>query len=397
MPEKLGCSNCGSDRVSLFYELKQIPVHSVVLMRSQEEALGIERADINLGFCDTCGFIGNFAFQENLINYAAEYESTQAYSPTFTTFHQQLATHFINRYDLHGKDIIEIGCGHGEFLKLLCRLGNNRGLGFDPAYRRDTENERENGDVRFINDYYSEKYADSPADFIASKMTLEHIFETRAFMSQLRRALGSNTGAIVFVQVPDATRILGETAFWDIHYEHCCYFTPTSLSTVFQESGFDVIDVRRAYYDTYLIAEAKPRTTTNEHPVSEKQDLAEVRALVAHFKKNYAGITARWKERIRELQESGQRTVLWGSSSKATAFLSTLGVVDGIEYVVDINPFRQETFMPGTGQRIVSPEFLREYRPDNIIVINPIYCDEVQKTIDSVGVKARLTTPQEEI
>ena len=396
MSEKLSCSNCGSNHVSLFYELKQIPVHSVVLMRSQEKALEIERADINLGFCETCGFIVNTAFQEILINYAAEYESTQAYSPIFNNFHQQLATHFINRYNLHGKDIIEIGCGHGEFLKLLCRLGNNRGVGFDPAYRRGTQDERENGDVRFVNDYYSEKYTDLPADFIVSKMTLEHIYETRAFTKQLRRAIANNAEAIVFVQVPDATRILAETAFWDIHYEHCCYFTPTSLSTVFQESGFDVIDVRRAYYDTYLIVEAKPRVASG-HAASKKQGLAEVRALVTHFTKNCAGITARWKESIRELRGAGQRTVIWGSSSKATAFLTTLGIEDGIEYVVDINPFRQETFMPGTGQRIVSPEFLREYRPDNIIVINPIYWDEVQETIDSMGVKARLTTPQEGI
>lgn len=396
MPETLSCSNCGSSRVSLFYELKQVPVHSVVLMRSREEAMNIERGDINLGFCDTCGFIGNFTFDVNLINYSAEYESTQAYSPTFNTFHHQLATHFINRYDLHGKSIIEIGCGQGEFLQLLCRLGNNHGLGFDPAYRRDTEDTLEHGAVRFVSDYYSEKYADTPADFIASKMTLEHIFETRDFVSQLRRALDNNTNAIVFVQVPDATRILGECAFWDIHYEHCCYFTPASLANVFQISGFELIDVRRAYYDTYLIIEAKPITASRGVERSRKNDLKEVRNLVEHFKKYYSEITARWNDRIKTLHRAGQRTVIWGSSSKATAFLSTLGIEDEIEYVVDINPSRQETFMPGTGQRIVSPKFLREYRPDNIIVINPIYCEEVQKTLDTLEVKAHLAIPQDE-
>ena len=39
----------------------------------------------------------------------------------------------IRRYDLRGKEVIEIGCGKGEFLSLLCEVGDNRGVGFDPA------------------------------------------------------------------------------------------------------------------------------------------------------------------------------------------------------------------------------------------------------------------------
>ena len=229
MTQILDCPNCGSNQTSLFYKLRQVPVHSVVLMRSRQEALAVQQGDISLGFCDDCGFIGNFDFQEDLLDYAAEYESTQAYSSQFNVFHQQLAEQLIDRYDLHNKKIVEIGCGNGEFLELICRLGNNRGLGFDPAHQRDILDDKDSGRVEFIRDYYSEKYSHIHADFVISKMTLEHIFETQRFVKQLRCALGSNSEGIVFVQVPDATRILEEAAFWDIHYEHCCYFTPGVL------------------------------------------------------------------------------------------------------------------------------------------------------------------------
>jgi hypothetical protein len=397
MSERFSCPSCGSTSISLFYEVAQIPVHSVVLMHCKEEAQRIACGDIRLGLCHTCGLIANFAFQENLLNYAAEYESTQAYSPTFGTFHHQLATQLIARHDLYGKHIVEIGCGRGEFLKLLCRLGDNRGLGFDPAYGRGMDEDTETGNVKFIRDYYSEEYTDLPADFIVCKMTLEHIFETRAFAGLLRRALGSNTAAIVFVQVPDATRILKEAAFWDIHYEHCCYFTPTSLWALFQESGFYPIVVRRAYHDTYLIIEARPKTASKEYSLSGKAKVAEVEALVDHFEREIEGATARWKKSIRALNSGKQRVVIWGSSSKATAFLTTLGIASGIDYVVDINPYRQGTFMPGTGQRIVAPDFLKEYQPNDIIVINPIYCEEVTNTIEALGIKARVTTPQEKV
>jgi len=32
--------------------------------------------------------------------------------------------------------------------------------------------------------------------------------------------------------------------------------------------------------------------------------------------------------------------------------------------VVDINPFREGKYMAGTGQEIVSPAFLKRYKPD---------------------------------
>jgi hypothetical protein len=90
---------------------------------------------------------------------------------------------------------------------------------------------------------------------------------------------------------------------------------------------------------------------------------------------------AEWLSRLRNWAATGQRTVLWGSGSKAVAFLTTLGVHDEIEHVVDINPYRVGKFLPTTGQRIEAPAFLREYRPDNVIIMNPIYRNEVEQEL----------------
>jgi hypothetical protein len=46
--------------------------------------------------------------------------------------------------------------------------------------------------------------------------------------------------------------------------------------------------------------------------------------------------------------------------------------------------------MAGTGQQIVAPEFLQEYRPDVVIVMNPIYCDEIQHTLNHMGIRVEL-------
>jgi len=61
-----------------------------------------------------------------------------------------------------------------------------------------------------------------------------------------------------------------------------------------------------------------------------------------------------------------------------------------IEYVIDINTRKHGKFIPGTGQKIVPPEFLREYRPDVAIVMNPIYKNEIQQTLDQLGLSTQL-------
>jgi hypothetical protein len=57
-----------------------------------------------------------------------------------------------------------------------------------------------------------------------------------------------------------------------------------------------------------------------------------------------------------------------------------------VRYVVDINPFRENCFMPGTGQRIVSPQFLAEDKPDLVIAMNSIYIKEIESDLRKLGI-----------
>lgn len=376
--------------MSVFYELRGVPAHSVLLLQTREEALAYPKGDIALAFCESCGFISNTDFDPSLHEYSAKYEATQAFSPTFNAFAHRLATHLVDRYDLRGKDIIEIGCGQGEFLTMLCELGDNRGTGFDPAYDGRLDESHVRRRITFIRDFYSEKYAGHRCDFLCCRMTLEHIQDTAQFVRAVRLSLGDQSETTVFFQVPDVTRILRELAFWDIYYEHCSYFGSGSLARLFRGCGFDVLELTKDYDDQYLMIEARPGNGKGKAVHLAEDDLEELVQDVAYFAGNYAYQLAAWKSELRESHQSGLRTVLWGAGSKGVAFLTTLDIRNEIEYAVDINPHKHGTYMAGTGQRIVAPEFLQEYRPDVVIVMNPIYCDEIRRTLNHMGIRVEL-------
>ena len=133
-------------------------------------------------------------------------------------------------------------------------------------------------------------------------------------------------------------------------------FSPGSLGRLFRQNGFDVLNLEVAYAGQYLTIEAKPTRNVSTAPLAQENDLAILTRLVAEFPAKCQVNLDDWRRLVREAYGRGKKIVLWGSGSKAVSFLTTLGVGDAIEYVVDINPHRHGYYLPTTGQQIVAPE-----------------------------------------
>ena len=385
MPQAKTCPNCLTGTLEAFHHVDRVPVHSVLLMPTREVAVGYPKGDIALAWCRACGFVSNTLFDARVHEYSMQYEETQGFSATFRAFHERLADSLIEKYDLHGKKVVEIGCGKGEFLSLLCERGGNEGIGFDPAFVPDRNPARPDLAIRFVQDFYSEKYSDVKADFFCCKMTLEHIPDTAHFIRTVRAAVGDDSETRVFFQVPDLLRVLKDVAFWDIYYEHCSYFCAGSLARVFREAGFTVLETWTDYDDQYLMITAKPAGAVDSPSAIEREAPSLVARCIEEFVSKQVRTVEYWKEQLERMTTSGKRAVVWGSGSKGVAFLTGLGLKNTIEYVVDINPYRQGKFMAGTGQEIVAPEFLKSYRPDVAIAMNPVYQSEIQADLTRMG------------
>ena len=373
-----------------FYEVRAIPVNSCLLLSSQQEALDFPVGDVNLGFCKKCGFISNTAFEPSKVTYSSVYEDQQCFSATFNAFAHKLAAQLVEKHNLHNKHILEIGCGKGDFLTLLCELGNNSGVGIDPAFVPNRNQRTLSERLIFVRDYYSESYANYQGDFVCCRHTLEHVHNTFEFVNTVRSAIGNRLDTTVFFEVPDVIRVLRELAFWDIYYEHCSYFSLGSLARLFRLCRFEVTDLSRAFDDQYLLIEAKPITEISNKVFALEERVQDTAKYVAFFSQQCEEKLDQWKKRLRKIREEKLRAVVWGSGSKCVAFMTTLGITDEIEYVVDVNPYRHNQFIPGAGKEIMPPGFLKEYQPDVTIVMNPVYIKEIKLKLDEMGISSEV-------
>jgi SAM-dependent methyltransferase len=324
------------------------------------------------------------------MTYTQAYENSLHFSPRFQSYAESLARRLIQQYDLHDKDMIEIGCGQGDFLRLLCQLGGNRGVGFDPSYVPEQDEQVSKEQIMVIQDFYSERYADYKADFLYSRHVLEHIQFPRSFLSSVRRSIGSHLQTVLFFEVPNVMFTLQDLGIWDLIYEHCSYFSRSSLAHLFMAHGFQVYSLIDAYEGQFLCIEALPREES-AHPTNEfGNDLEEITSLVTTFAGNYRAKVELWQQNLERLWAAGQRAVVWGGGSKGITFLNMLKIRDQIAHVVDINPRKQGNYVAGTGQQIIPPESLREYQPDVVIVMNPVYEREILQLTESLGLTPEL-------
>ena len=382
------CPSCNAHALSVFYEVKRVPINSCLLFSNHEDAVSFPKGDVVLGFCGECGFISNIAFDSSKLDYSSLAPEEQGFSGTFNAYAQRLASHLIQDYNLHGKHILEIGCGRGDFLALLCQLGNNYGVGIDPSNVSGCVESESSNRLTFIRDYYSDHHASLHGDLVCCRHTLEHIYDTANFINRLRCGIGDSVNTSTFFEVPDVTRILREVAFWDIYYEHCSYFNLGSLARLFRFCNFEVTNLLKDYFDQYILIEAKPVSQKSEKVYKIEETVEETAKDVQNFALHTQEKLDFWKKQLQQIQKEKKRAIVWGSGSKCVGFMTTLGVKDEIQYIVDINPRRHGKFIPGVGKQIVAPEFLKQYRPDTIIVMNPIYCNEIKKMMDDMKVAA---------
>ncbi len=385
------CPSCASEALQLFYSVDNIPVNSCLVTESREAGRAFPRGDLRIAVCDVCGYITNTAFDLKRLRYDPAYEETQTFSATFSEFEDALIERLLADHDLFGKLVVEIGCGKGTFLARMAELGRVRGIGIDSTsvHERLTGIAAEN--VTFLNEFYGPQHASIPADFIACRHALEHIPDVAGFLRTIRDAVG-NRPTPIFFELPEMRRILRDTAYWDIYFEHCGYFTPGSLARAFEAQRFDVTDVRVGYDDQYLMLEAKTAERPGPRYSLTLDQPADILSDIETFERNVGETVAAWSEYFERAGRLGKRIAIWGSGSKCVAFMTTLKIDDEIAYVTDVNPYRHGKFLIGSGKEIVAPERLRNEPPDEVIVMNSIYRNEVAEKLESLGIDSRVIT-----
>jgi SAM-dependent methyltransferase len=380
------CPACGSGATTAFFDMPVVPVHCNVLWPTVEAARRAPRGEVRLAVCGACALVFNSAFDAQLVTYDEAYENSLHASPRFNEYALDLARGLGERFQLRDRLAVDLGCGKGEFLRLLCDETGARGLGIDASYDPSLWPAVDDR-VSFVRTPFSTLPADVRPALICSRHVLEHIPEPRSFVREIAEG-ARRTGSAVFIEVPNVLYTLRDLGVWDVIYEHCSYFSAPSLSRLVESAGLRVTDVREAYGGQFLCLEAVP--DEGVQPADREDERDEVTARAADYARACRAKVSEWGSRLAELRSAGKRVAIWGAGSKGITFANLVAGGDAVSCLIDLNPRKHGRFVPVTGQPVVGPAALTSEPPDVVLVMNPLYRDEIEQQLRALGVPARV-------
>jgi len=339
--------------------------------------------DLDLVYCTGCGLVFNRAFRADLVPYGPGYENDQTASPSFSR-HVDDRVRAIVEDGVRHREIIEIGCGNGNFLRRLCRTSGSRGLGLDPAAR--AAHFPDGGGVRLEAHPFMEPALERPADVVVVRHVIEHVDDPVGFLRRIRTVLRPSSHALLYLETPALEWILESSASWDLCYEHASYFSERALRNTLLLAGFAVLRVERVFGAQYFWLSAAPSPERRDPEPAIGDELERLEAFVAR----QALDLRQWTERIHALAARGPVAV-WGAGAKGATFLHLADPdASRVAFVIDIHPQKQGRYLAATGHPVVSPESVSLRGLANVILLNPNYRDEVERRLAELGLPARL-------
>lgn len=334
------------------------------LCRSLEEAQSANVGDFELHACRNCGLVYNALFDSNLVNYDENYD-VYISSAIFADYYKEIAAFLYDKFSLENGLVIDIACGKGTFLEVLCGLYPNvQGLGIDPSYEFD-----ESGSIapnlKFVKDFFKAEHITKKPSLILCRHAFEQIEQPLAFLKSIQGALKDFNETPFFIEVADLEWIIETGAFWDLCYERCSYWTTDSLKNTLRRAGFQTESVLKASNGQYLWAFGI--ITQESAAIAETNSISERLVNYALTEKN---LIAEMKTKLQDLKAEGNLLAVWGMATKGVVFCNLIDADKQLfDFCVDISAKKTNCFVAHTGHEINTPDVLRQVGSANLVIV----------------------------
>ena len=314
---------------------------------------------LDLCQCMGCGLV---QFDCEPVDYYRDVIRAGGFSKTMVELRRYQYKHLIDSYHLEGKKFIEVGCGQGEFLKVLSEFPVEvHGMEHDPhlvelarAQGLDvTEGFTETEDTRFAGGLY---------DVFLSFNFLEHQPDPSTMLQAIYRNLEDD--AMGLITVPSFEYIMDHNSYYELIRDHLAYYTFETLTPLLERNGFQVEECEVINRDTLSVIVRK-------RPQMDTENLLEC----------YVNLKREMETYMKYLDAWDKKVAIWGASHQGFTLAATTKLGEKARYIIDSAPFKQGKFAPASHLPIVGPDHFHEHPVDAIIITAPGYTDEIAASI----------------
>jgi len=346
------------------YECKNMPAESQTLP-TKNELKNDKPISYRLCQCSGCGLL---QFDSEPVSYYLDSTRAGERCELLINMRRKQYKYLIDKYNLNNKKFLEIGAGKGGFLKTLKEMSEydveEYGIEHNPDFVR-LANEQEGVNVQ-IGNPENENLEISGAPFDVF-MSFAYPARLKDPNSMLRLAYKNlKDGGIGLVQVPSLEHLIKPGGFFDITRDHLAYYNEETLCFLLQKNGFEILE-HGEVGEVYIYAIVRKRLPIDVQKIWS--DIKPLKNEVKHF--------------VQKATKDGRKLAVWCAGHFAFTVLATTGIGKDVSYIIDNAKFKQGRFAPASHVPIVSPKHFEEEPVDTILILGPIYVDEIVREIRS--------------
>lgn len=399
------CRACGCDSLKSYYDFGMMPLANNLTYR-QDQALDCEKYPMDLLRCEDCGLsqLSIVVPPEKLFsNYFYRSSVNDGYKKHCLAMAETLK----DRFGFTEKSfMVDIAGNDGALLKEFKKVFSMPCVNVDPAQNlcRISDDEGIPAKVGFWGLNFSKWLFDAErqidrfthADIITATNVFAHVHDVKDFLHGVAYAL-SDKGVFV-VEFPHIVDFLQRREFDTVYFEHLSYFGLTPFVHAIQGTGLIVFDTEKhsIHGGTLRLYVCKPgayAVTSRILGMRIEEEKIRTDAIYEDFARDVKKTITTVGDTLRGYKKAGRSIAGFGASAKGNTLLNACGITSELDYIVDETPEKIGKFSPGTGIRIVAPEFFMTNQPDVIILLAWNFREDMEAKLRRWGFEGEIYCP----
>jgi hypothetical protein len=355
------CLACGYHVAMPFYDGGDQPLTTLGWPGTAAEAREMPRLPHDYVCCVDCGHVWNAAFDWRDVPYT-EHPTLMFNAGMLWSDHLRLARQAMLERLTDAPTVVEIGHGDASFLAALAESRpNGRFVGFDPNGAALAKG----SSVELRQSLFNPgvHLPELRPNLLISRFVFEHLTDPLGFLQQLSFAAAcAGIEPMIYIEVPCIDRAVETRRVVDFYYEHNSQFTTTSFTRMLQRCGAMIETIGHSYDGEVIFGFAQLGKR-----ISQVLHADTARSFRAASDRSRAEVA----RQLDVLVASGKKIAIWGGTGKSAAFIHQHGA-DAARFplVVDSDPAKVGTYVPGTGQEILYRDALL-HQPVDVVVVPP--------------------------
>lgn len=382
------CRFCGKELNEVFLDLVNAPPSNAYLREDQLNEPE-KYYPLKIMVCDNCRLVQVDEYASSLDIFDNDYLYFSSYSTSWVEHARQYVEMITQRLRLSDKsNVMEIASNDGYLLQFFVKKGIPC-IGVEPS--TSTIPVAAEKGVESIPVFFGSQSASDIVgkrgkfDLIIGNNVLAHVPNINDFADGLNIALADN--GTITMEFPHLLNLIKQTQFDTIYHEHYSYLSLTLVKSLFHAHGLRIYDVEKLsthggslrIYACHDSSEYVTKSSVNEVISEESEFEISSYDVYKQFQNRVECIRDDFLEFLLKARKDGKTVAGYGAAAKGNTLINYCGIKGTglIKAVADASPYKQGRYLPGSHIPIVSPDEIKQLKPDYLIIIPWNIKDEI--------------------